>query len=64
MKDFELCLCKKVMRSTLIKLIKTQRLTQLKEVQAESKAGSNCGGCNPEIEELIVIVNKKSNDIL
>ena len=62
MKDFELCLCNKIMRSTLIRLIEDRGLTILAEVQIESKAGTTCGGCIPDIEELLTLLNKNKND--
>ena len=61
MEDYEICLCNKVLRSTLDKLIKNKGLTQLKDIHSESKAGTTCGGCNSEIEELIVLLNKNKN---
>ena len=66
MEYFEVCLCNKVMRSTIIKAIHENGLTNLNEVQSETKAGTVCGGCIPDIEELLINRNNhvmiKSNN--
>lgn len=42
------------MRGTIVKAIKEKGLTTLEEVQNETKAGTVCEGCIPDIEELLI----------
>lgn len=60
MENFEVCLCNKVMRNTILKAIHEKGLTNIEEVQYETKAGSACGGCIPDIEELLIDRNNNA----
>jgi len=66
MEYFEVCLCNKVMQSTIVKAIHENGFTTLKEVQYATKAGTISGGCITDIEELLINRNnqamKKSNN--
>jgi len=53
MEDFEVCLCNKITRSTIVKAIDEKGLFTLEELQNETKAGTVFGGCIPDIEELL-----------
>lgn len=61
MENFEVCLCNKVMRNTIVKAIHEKELTSFEEVQYETKAGSVCGGCIPNIEELLIDRNNNAS---
>ena len=47
------CSCFKVGKNRIIETIKTQKITNEKQVTACLKAGGNCGSCLPEIRGLI-----------
>jgi assimilatory nitrate reductase catalytic subunit len=47
------CACFAVGRDTLIRTIASQRLTAVQEIGALLKAGTNCGSCIPELNDLL-----------
>ena len=47
------CSCFKVGKNRIIDTIKSQNITDEKQVTACLKAGGNCGSCLPEIRGLI-----------
>jgi NAD(P)H-nitrite reductase large subunit len=61
MEDIEICLCNNVMRSVIIKSFEENGLKTLEEVQDKTTAGTVCGGCIPDIEEILSTMNTNSN---
>lgn len=53
MEDIEICHCNGVMKSEIIKAIQEKKLKTLEEVQQATDAGTVCGGCIEDIEEII-----------
>ncbi len=47
------CHCMDVDRDTIVKAIKEKNLTTVEEVQDATSAGTGCGGCVPDIEEIL-----------
>jgi assimilatory nitrate reductase catalytic subunit len=47
------CSCFAVGRNALCKLIESEGLTDVRQVGARLRAGSNCGSCLPEIRALL-----------
>jgi len=63
MEDIEICHCNEIMRSDIIKAIKEKGLKTVEEVQDETTAGTICGGCIPDIEDILEFVNGKQGNI-
>jgi len=63
MEDIEICHCNEIMRSDIIKAIKEKGLKTVEEVQEETTAGTICGGCIPDIEDILEFVNGKQGSI-
>jgi len=59
MEDIEICHCNGVMKSEIVKAIMEKQLQTVEEVQEATEAGTTCGGCIPEIEEILDEINKK-----
>lgn len=57
MSDFEVCHCNGIMKSEIVKAIKEKNLTTVEEVQDATEAGTVCGGCVPDIEEILTEIN-------
>jgi bacterioferritin-associated ferredoxin len=53
MDDIEICHCNGIMKSEIVKAITTKGLKTVEEVQDETTAGTVCGGCIPDIEEIL-----------
>ena len=53
MEDIEICHCNGIMKSEIIKAIKDKNLKTLEEVQEATDAGTVCGGCIEDIEEIL-----------
>ncbi len=53
MEDYEVCSCNNINKSMIVKVIKEKGLTTLEEVQNETTAGTVCGGCCDNIEDII-----------
>ena len=47
------CNCMNVDRETIVKAIKEKNLTTVEEVQDATTAGTGCGSCVPDIEEIL-----------
>ena len=57
MDDIEICHCNGIMKSEIVKAIKEKGLKTLEEVQEATEAGTVCGGCVDDIEEILKEVN-------
>jgi NAD(P)H-nitrite reductase large subunit len=55
--DIEICHCNGIMKSEIVKAIKEKGLTTADEVGEETTAGTVCGCCIPDIEEILNEVN-------
>jgi len=53
MEDIEICHCNGIMKSEIVKAIREKGLTTVEEVQDVTIAGTGCGGCIPDIEDLL-----------
>jgi len=53
MEDIEICHCNGIMKSEIIKAIKEKDLKTVEQVQEETTAGTVCGGCVPDIEDIL-----------
>ena len=58
MEDIEICHCNEVMKSVIEKAIREKHLRTIEEVQDATQAGTVCGGCIPDIEEILNEINK------
>jgi len=56
--DIEICHCMGVNKSEIIKAIKEKGLKTVEGVQDATEAGTGCGGCIPDIEEILKEINK------
>ncbi|MDR0348074.1 MAG: (2Fe-2S)-binding protein [Tannerella sp.] len=52
------CHCMGVSRGEIIDAIRDQGLTTVEEIGDATGAGTGCGGCQPDIEELLAKVNR------
>ena len=57
MEDIEICHCNGIMKSELVKAIREKGLKTVEEVQDATEAGTVCGGCVDDIEEILREVN-------
>lgn len=55
--DEIICQCMEVSRGDIIKAIKEKGLKTVEEVQDETDAGTGCGSCIEEIEEILKTEN-------
>lgn len=55
--DEEICHCMGIMKSTIVEAIKEKGLTTVEEVQDATEAGSICGSCVPDIEDILKEIN-------
>ena len=58
MEDIEICHCNEVMKSEIVKAIREKHLQTVEEVQDATQAGTVCGGCIPDIEEILNEISK------
>ena len=58
MEDIEICHCMGIMKSEIENAIKDKGLKTVEEVQDETTAGTGCGGCIPDIEDILKEINK------
>jgi NAD(P)H-nitrite reductase large subunit len=56
--DIEICHCNGIMRSEIVKAIKEKGLTTVEEVGDVTTAGTVCGSCIPDIEDILKEINK------
>lgn len=60
MSDNEIiCNCMGVTRGEIVKAIKEKNLTTVEQVGEATEAGTGCGGCQPDIQEILDEVNGK-----
>lgn len=52
--DFEICHCYEVTKGELEQAIKEKNLKTLEEVMDETEVSTMCGGCIPDVEDLLV----------
>ena len=57
MEDIEICHCNGIMKSEIVKAIKEKGRKTVEEVQDEADAGPECGGCIPDIEDILSEIN-------
>jgi NAD(P)H-nitrite reductase large subunit len=57
MEDIEICHCNGIMKSEIVKAIVDKGLTTVEEVQDATTAGTTCGGCIPDIEDILKEIN-------
>lgn len=57
MEDIEICHCNGIMKSEIVKAIREKGLKTVEEVQDATEAGTGCGGCIDDIEEILKEVN-------
>lgn len=55
--DIEICNCLSIMKSEIVKAIKDKGLHTVEEVQDETNAGTVCGSCIPDIEDILNEIN-------
>lgn len=55
--DKEICTCMGITKGEIVKAIKEKGLKTVEEVQDATEAGTVCGGCVPDIEEILKEVN-------
>ena len=60
MKEDELiCTCMEVYKSTIVNAIKEKGLKTVEEVGDETEAGTVCGQCEDDIQEILDEINDK-----
>ncbi|MEA5006529.1 MAG: (2Fe-2S)-binding protein [Rikenellaceae bacterium] len=57
MEDIEICHCNGIMKSEIVQAIKEKGLNSVEEVGEGTGAGTICGGCIPDIEDILKEVN-------
>ena len=57
MEDKEICLCNNIMKSEIVKAVNEKNLKTVEEVQEETEAGTVCGSCIPDIEDILNELN-------
>ncbi|NCB98967.1 MAG: (2Fe-2S)-binding protein [Bacteroidia bacterium] len=57
MEDIEICHCNGIMKSEIVQAIKEKGLKSVEEVGEVTGAGTICGGCIPDIEDILKEVN-------
>lgn len=57
--DKLICTCMDVYKSTIVKAIKDKNLKTVEEVGVEPEAGTVCGQCQDDIQEILVEINGK-----
>jgi NAD(P)H-nitrite reductase large subunit len=55
--DVEICNCLGIMKSEIVKAIKDKGLKTVEQVQDETNAGTVCGSCIPDIEDILNEIN-------
>lgn len=58
MEDVEICHRNSILKSEIIKAITEKGLKTVEEVQDETTAGTTCGGCIPDIEDILKEINQ------
>ncbi|MDD2636018.1 MAG: (2Fe-2S)-binding protein [Bacteroidales bacterium] len=57
--DEIICNCMEVYKSTIVKAIKEQGLKTVEEVGYATEAGTVCGGCQDDIQDILDEINGK-----
>ena len=57
--DEIICNCMEVYKSTIVKAIKEKGLKTVEEVGEATDAGTVCGGCQDDIQEILDEINGK-----
>ena len=57
--DIEICHCMGIMKSDIENAILEKGLTTVDEVGDETEAGTVCGSCIPDIEDILFEINSK-----
>lgn len=57
MEDIEICHCNGIMKSEIVQVIKEKGLKSVEEVGEATGAGTICGGCIPDIEDILKEIN-------
>ncbi len=55
--DVEICNCLGIMKSEIVNAIKDKGLKTVEQVQDETNAGTVCGSCIPDIEDILKQIN-------
>lgn len=55
--DIEICHCMGVMKSEIMRAIREKNLKTFEEVQEATEAGTVCGGCQDDIEDILKEIN-------
>jgi bacterioferritin-associated ferredoxin len=55
--DIEICHCNSINKSVIVKAIKENGLKTVEEIQEATEAGTVCGGCIPDLEEILKEIN-------
>lgn len=55
--DKKICFCMEVYKSTIVDAIKEQNLKTVEEVTEATQAGSGCGFCEEDIENILKEIN-------
>lgn len=59
MEDDELiCICNEIYKNTIVKAIKEKGLKTVEEVGEVTEAGTVCGQCQDDIQEILDEINK------
>lgn len=58
MEDIEICHCNGIMKSEIVKAIVEKGLSTVEDVQDATTAGTTCGGCIPDIEDILKEINQ------
>ena len=48
-----ICDCNEVCKQTIVYLITDKKLKTVDQIGSETKAGTGCGGCHSEIQDII-----------
>lgn len=51
------CNCMQVTRGEIVKAVKEKKLKTVEEVGEATGAGTGCGGCQPDIQEILDEIN-------
>lgn len=58
-KDVVICNCNEIYKSTIVKAIQEKGLKTVEEVGDETSAGTVCGQCQDDIQEILDEINAK-----
>lgn len=56
--DIEICHCNEIYKSQIVKAIKEKGLKTVEEVGEETLAGTVCGGCQEDIQQILDELNQ------